>query len=430
MSKLKLTRREMISLALVQGGGLGLRSLLTGLPVHFLTSRSVAETKANYLVFASNRAGDPVNCNVPGTYKSGYEHSGAYSNPANIRFGTEMHKAAPVWNNLRSEIRAFANFFHLRSGTNGHNELNSVMKIFGAIESIKGKGGEMLSSRISYELSKMMSTQLQSPIALGSTLSFKGENQKIYSPGGIKALFPSGTNEALLNARKFRDRKIDTIYRELKVSGTPAQKKFIDSHIISGSKARLLGDQLSSALEDVSSNSADDKMKTAAALLALNVTPAVTMDLPFGGDNHADSGLVREMAQHESSIQALNNLYTYLKNYGIEGKTHFSLLNVFGRTPTINGKGGRDHWGRHTVMFSFGPKIKGGVVGDIAPSGRGGRYESMAINSQTGKVQNPDINPEDTLKSAAKSLMAVSGISESRINEVVTGGKIVKGYLK
>lgn len=425
----QISRRDLILAAAYGSGGLGLRSLLTGIPIHFLTNRSMAATTGKYLVYCARRSGDPVNCNVPGTYVPDYAHSNEFKTPVDIRLGTQTYKAAPAWNTLSNEIKASANFFHLRTTTNSHNELESVMKIFGAIEPIEGRAAEMLPSVISHELSQQLGTQLPHPIALKGILSYKGKNQKVYSPQNIKSLFPSNQTAQLSDARLFRDRQIDSIYKDVKTSGTPAQKRFLDDYVISGQKARDLGNQLAQELATVTGNSQADQMRTAAALLALKVTPSVIVGLDFGGDNHSDGGLTDETARHKSGIADINLLFETLKSYGIHDKTVFAMCNVFGRTPWTNSTGGRDHHGRQSVMFSFGPSIKPGVIGDIKIGDRN-RYEAQAINSQTGGIANPDIDAEKTLHSAAKSLIAATGITETQVNKIVTGGKVVKSFLK
>lgn len=424
-----LNRRDLLIAGMLSGGGIGLRSLLTGLPVHFLTKRSMAAVGGTFLVYCGRSSGDPVNCNVPGTYKEGYDHSAEFRNPVDMRIGTQVHKAATAWNDLNAEIKQTANFFHLHTLTNSHNEMDTVNKIFGAIDPIEGRAAEMLPSMISYEMSKLLGTSLEAPIGLGGPLEFKGRTQTIYNPTDITALFPTGLSEARVNARKFRDQLMDSTYRDIKTNGTPAQKRFLASHAISGDKAKELGEQLAQALAGINGNSQDDRMRTAAALLAIKVTPVVTLGLDFGGDNHGDNNLTNETARHKTAVASINVLQQALKGYGIEDKTIFALLNVFGRTPTVNSQGGRDHHGEQSIMFSFGAGVKGGMIGDLRPSNRRG-FQSSPINSVTGRVENPDIDHRETLHSAAKSLMVATGISEKRVNEVVTGGKIVKAYLK
>lgn len=424
----EISRREILLGALAAGGGIGLRSLLLGLPVQFLTQRVMAASKANFLIYAMSKGGDPVNCNVPGTYIDGYDHADAFKVPVMTTWGTQSLKAAPCWNSLKSEIKSTANVFHIRTMTNSHSEMDKVTNVFGSVESLDGRSVEMLPSRIAYELAGSHGTQLNYPVALAGPLTFRGKNQKIYNPSSIKALFPAGVDAAMASARVFRDKQIDALYKDIKSNGTPAQMRFLSNYASSAVEARNLAGELSSALAPVSGNTEVDYMKTAAALLALRLTPVVTLDINFGGDNHADTGLVSEVARHNDAMLTLNALYDALKGFGIHNQTTFSMLNVFGRTTKVNARGGRDHNHRHSIMFSFGAGVKGGMIGDLAPGFRG-FPESQAVNSATGKTVGADVPVDETLHSAAKSLIVATGIPEASANKMVTGGKIIKPFL-
>jgi len=421
-------RRELILKTLLGSGGLCLKSLLTGLPISFLTHRAMAAGNGNLLVYSSSNSGDPFNCNVPGTYVPGYAHPPAYSSPQKLTIGSSSIDAAPVWNSLNSEILKSSNFFHLQTNTNSHNEMENVLKIFGSIKPISGRSPEMLPSIIAHEVGKMRGTLLNQPIGLGSMLSYKGQRQKIYNPTEIKSLFASGVEVKKATSRKFRDTQLDMVYKEIKKNGTPAQKKFLDQKVISSKNSQELGGQLAAAMTDINGSSDVDRMKTAAALLALNVTAAVTVRIRFGGDNHKDSGLARETSEHASGVSTINALYDALKSYNLHTQTNFALLNVFGRKTYLNSTGGRDHHGKHTVMYSFGPGIKGGMTGNIKLGKK--NYESQAINSTTGLTTAPDIDANKTLHSAGKSLLAASGIATSKIDDLITDGKIVKSFVK
>src|SRR5690606_39344073 len=70
------TRRAMWRRALCGAGGIGLRSLATGIPASVLLNplRAHAATPpARALVLVTSAAGDPIGANVPGTYGAGKE---------------------------------------------------------------------------------------------------------------------------------------------------------------------------------------------------------------------------------------------------------------------------------------------------------------------------------------------------------------------
>src|SRR5882672_2774038 len=76
-----MDRRQMLIGSLFGAGGVGLRALATGLPAWFLlnprgasaqdlTCAVSAQANAQFLVVSASSAGDPMSCNVPGTYVS------------------------------------------------------------------------------------------------------------------------------------------------------------------------------------------------------------------------------------------------------------------------------------------------------------------------------------------------------------------------
>ena len=50
------------------------------------------------------------------------------------------------------------------------------------------------------------------------------------------------------------------------------------------------------------------EITAATVLIAMNVAPVITIHLPFGGDNHTDGNLAKEISEHTSSIAALDFL--------------------------------------------------------------------------------------------------------------------------
>ena len=77
---MKLHRRNMLYTALFGAGGLGLKSLATGIPMSILARPLAARAQdgaaARILILSTSSAGDPINANVPGTYEDpAVEHS-------------------------------------------------------------------------------------------------------------------------------------------------------------------------------------------------------------------------------------------------------------------------------------------------------------------------------------------------------------------
>ena len=65
---------------------------------------------------------------------------------------------------------------------------------------------------------------------------------------------------------------------------------------------------------------------------------------------------------------ALASLISDLAASGKLAKTLVLVLSEFGRTPRVNSKGGRDHWGRLcTLMLAGGGLEMGQVIGKSSP---------------------------------------------------------------
>ena len=63
-----------------------------------------------------------------------------------------------------------------------------------------------------------------------------------------------------------------------------------------------LADQLATTLNAITADDVKGQALAAAALIAANVTPVVTVHIAFGGDNHTDSNLQAEADQHVSGV--------------------------------------------------------------------------------------------------------------------------------
>src|SRR5204863_2468368 len=137
----------------------------------------------------------------------------------------------------------------------------------------------------------------------------------------------------LLRLQAVRDSALDEIHALVKERGTKAQKLYLDSLAASRRQARALGSDLVDMLAAIKSDGPDGQVTAAVALIKMNVTPVVTIHLPFGGDNHTDPDLAKsEAPQQEQGIQAIAQLWAALQAAGLEDRVTFAAYNVFGRT--------------------------------------------------------------------------------------------------
>jgi uncharacterized protein (DUF1501 family) len=231
-----------------------------------------------------------------------------------------------------------------------------------------------------------------------------------------------------------RDYYIDSTYSAVKTSGTPAQRKFLDRYAQSRQEAIDLGGELGNLLSSVNTNGVVGQIKTAIALIKLNVSPVITLGLPFGGDNHNDTTLSDEVSETIQSVKDIATLWSELKAAGLQDRVNFASINVFGRTLRRVSTGGRTHHAQHHTTIAFGSNIKGGVVGGYTPIKSTGISElkAAAIKSTTGGTTGgTDIPYEHGLASVGKTLAYAAGVSTARINARIDPdvGKVISGGL-
>ena len=76
----------------------------------------------------------------------------------------------------------------------------------------------------------------------------------------------------------------------------------------------------------------------------------------------------------------------------------------------------------------IGEGLRGGVVGGIEPTGKD--YQAQAIDSGTGRASaSGDLPHEETFQSMAKTLGAALGVSRTRLDEAITGGRVIESAL-
>lgn len=458
-----LTRREALLTALFGSGYVGLRALATGLPAWFVQdpSKATAEDLAcaidarenmQYLIVSASSAGDPISCNCPGTYDGTAIHPDqAEMAPIEIAFGGSSFTAATPWSMLSDAVRARTCFFHHVTLALVHGDQPKVMRLMGATAR-----GEMLVSAYAKHLGPCFGTVQAEPVAVGARgnaselLSFNGRSLSSVSPTQLKELLTGSAGRGfpgfptrqspLVALRAIRDKHLDRLNELAKTDATNVQKKFLDALSASQTQVRMLAESLVDTLSAINSDDVSGQALAAAALISANVTPVVTVRVPFGGDNHTDGDLQAEADQHTSGVQGIQAIMDALANMGLSDKVTFATLNVFGRN--LNGisktemKQGRDHYGNHSVAVMIGKNVAPGVVGGIgAVSDRAsnGALGAIDIDSATGAgVASGDIPRTETHLAMARTLGVALGIPAGDLDGdfiVGAGGKVVPAAL-
>jgi len=448
-----LKRRDALLTALFGTGGVGLRALATGLPAWFIANpRSasaqalecaiMAKEKLQYLVLSTSSAGDPMNCNVPGTYEAPaiIHPTQATMAPAMVTLGGKTYGCALPWADtaaggaLSAATLSRTAFLHHTTRSTVHGDQPKVMKLLGALT-----GGEMAVSAMAKHLSGCLGTVQPEPLAVGARgnaselVSYAGRTLPSVSPTQLKQLLTGNRNDPLVRVRNLRDQALDQLNAMAKTDSTNVQKAFLDAMALSQQQVRKLVEQLATTLNAINSDDARGQALAAAALISANVTPVVTMRIGFGGDNHTDTDLANEAAQHVTGCQAIQAVQDALGMLSLTDKVTFATLNVFGRNlngiAKTDGRTGRDHYGNHAVTVMIGKNVAPGVYGGVA-QGSSAAFLASAIDSATGAPNaGGDIPVAQTHVSAIRTLGVALGIPEDRFNTSFTqsaGGKVVR----
>jgi hypothetical protein len=449
-----LTRRSFLSRS---AWGLTLAAAATGLPAWFLKrpellwAEELPTVEPTFLILSIATEGDPLNVNCPGAYVAGaqnnpitgQEYEGVLYDmaPKMVRFGAFRGMAAGPWSTLEASMLQNTCFLHHQCGTVAHTELHQLLSLHGRCKSAAGNGAELLPTALAELLGPRLGTLINQPLSLGQeAMTQGGKTLSTLPPVQLRELFLS-QDSPLASLADLRRATLDSMYAQLKRSGTAAQRRFLDEHAISSAQAAALGAGLSTALEEIVPFDPEDRDKAvvqdplnqitaAIALINLKVSPVITIHLPFGGDNHGDAGLLQEAVQTTSSISALNVLWQKMSASAPNQKITFASLNTFGRTMELGGTDGRSHNGAHHAMMLAGPHIKPGVVGGITQVA--GRFEALGIDPLTGAAMavQPTIAPDRTLDAAAATLGAAVGLTSQDLLARLPEGRPVLAALR
>jgi hypothetical protein len=316
-------------------------------------------------------------------------------------------------------------FWHIKTNTPIHPQEGEVLKLYGA-----STPAEMLPSLLSKHLAPCLGTVQKQPLTLGAVnpsegLSFEGRALPILPPLALRATLtsPQGPLTDLQALRDDTLSKLDGIYRN---QATKAQRAYLDSVLTSQTQARNINQQLLDELSSIADNSVESQITAAIALIRMNVTPVVGIRIPFGGDNHNDTGLVDEIAETVAGVDAIKSLMTKLAAAGLSDRVTFMSLNVFGRTLGAGSLGGRQHNENHQVSLTIGKQFRGSVIGGVRPIGND--FGCTGIDPATGGIGN-GIAAGETLASFGKTALASVGVAGEDIDYAISAGQVVTGAL-
>jgi uncharacterized protein (DUF1501 family) len=144
--------------------------------------------------------------------------------------------------------------------------------------------------------------------------------------------------------------------------------------------------------------------------------PFVEVDLG-GWDNHATIFPTLQNQKLPELDRAMSALVSDLADRGLLDDTVVVWMGEFGRTPNINGGGGRDHWARSwSVVVGGGGFKRGVVVGETSADGKEVASEPYAAQDLMASV----------LKALGISLETTFTATNGRPMKIANSGKVIK----
>jgi hypothetical protein len=434
--------------SLFGAGCLGLRALATGIPASILLNprRALAGpcgtgAAPQFVIFQTAGSGDPINANAPGSYFPSVNNlPGVLNCPeanlptATTTLGGQSYKAAAGWAQMPA---ASTSIWHIMTDTPIHPHEPNVLGLNAAMVQ-----PDMFPSWLARQLQPCLGSVQAQPICIGAAtpseaLTYQGAALPIIPPRALQATL---TNSGVLSTstlQALRDSTLAKLNNVYLKDATRAQTNFVNSMVISQKQVREIPQALLANLNGITDNTADSQVTAAVCLIQMNISPVISIHIPFGGDNHNDNNLMTEATQTAAGLATMQKLMTLLQTSYMPNNTTTPLsklvslvsLNVFGRTlaavtdatygnqTTANG---RQHNPNHQVSFAIGAPFKGGVYGglQILTKEEGSDFGCLPISSETGAGSaSGDIKPVDTLAAFAMTVATGVGIPES----VVTG---------
>lgn len=434
----RIHRRDLLRASALGTLFAGLRAAATGLPAWFLANPMKAQAadmecalansdKLQFLVASSSSAGDPMSCNVPGTYEAaGIIHPTQAEFVATpFDFGGKTVKGAQVWSTLSESVRKRTNFFHHITGGLVHGDHPKVMRFLG-----NSSGGEMWPSIYAKRLAPCLGTVQAEPVSVGAggnaleQVAFQGRTLAAISPTQLKQLLTGAMTDPVVALRKTRDKTLDDLNALFKENGSKEQLAFLDALHNSQAQVRKLASDLASVFDAITNDGVGGQALAAAALVQAKVSPAILVHIPFGGDNHEDGGLYDEWfettdhAGNASGVPGVQAVIDAL-DAQVPGKATFATMNVFGRdlagTAKVSARNGRDHFGNHSVMIMIGKNVAPGVSGGCTPLNEAFVASDIDSGSGASVASGGDIPRADTHIAAAKTLGAALGLDAASL---------------
>ena len=438
---MKLARRDALMATLFGAGMVGLRSIATGLPAALVANPRKAlatvpaetctdASKAQYVIFSTSGAGDPVNTNAPGTYldTSIVHPQDPTMAPVSLALANGSFQAATPWQSLGAALGQ-TTFFHMMTNTPIHPKEHDVLGLMGQASNVD-MSSEMFPSLLARQLYPCLGTLQPQPVSVGGSpgenITFGGAALPVIPPTALAATLAAQQGN-IGQLHTLRNTTLDALMPIYKNGASPAQQQYIDSFVTSQQQMLGIQQSLLAAITNLKDNSVASQITAAITLIQMKVSPVIAIHIPFGGDNHSDANLATETAQNVSGLASLGSIFTQLPAQ-LQGQVSFLLLNVFGRTMGPATTIGRNHNANHHLGLAIGKPFKGMVVGGVGKVA--GDYGCTDLDPTSGASSpGASVKAIDTMTSFAKTVMTGFGGDPTTINQQISAGSVVTAML-
>lgn len=345
------------------------------------TSPGPGSRRPQFVILSTSPSGDPLNANAPLTYDSpDLRHPpDPGMAPTELRLGDRTYVAARPWAEL-SRLPAVGDhlcFFHHATNGDSHGDTGPLTH----------------AALLARHLAPLLRTTLTTPILLGGPLSARPE---------LPSLLPTALRGSPL--------------------GSP-------------------DDGLAPTLAMIRDNGPMGQILAALVLIRRKLAPVLVIELPFGGDNHADTLLAAEARQTLASLAPRDGLgqprttgipflYAQLERLGLVDQVTLVCMNGFGRTLKRLGSAGRDHLSSHHVTVAIGPHLRPGVIGGIEARPELGDYSAAALDAATGAAaRDGDVAVADSQAAVLRTVAAAVGLSTELLDVVLPRGPLIGAAL-
>lgn len=234
---------------------------------------------------------------------------------------------------------------------------------------------------------------------------------------------PSGIDEKRFAERRSMREVVDEHFSKLEKSDAlDGMDSFYQRAyaLVSSEKARAafsIKDEPDALRDEYGRNEAGQRMLLARRLVEAGVR---CVSLTYGGWDHHDNiknGVANSLPNFDKAFAALIN---DLDKRGLLNSTLVMVTTEFGRTPKINGTGGRDHWPKvFSIVLAGGGMKRGQVHGSSDATGAEPENDPLSVEDFSCTLYTQlGIDPD-------KPLLAPG----NRPVRIVYGGKVVKELL-